>query len=146
MPGREEFISAFRHQVMGRKYVVDYVLRKIEASLDTEEKTPLGTSVLHVEHILPQTLSAEWKTVLGTRVDEHAAYVDRWGNLTLLGGRKNVKASNRPFAQKQLTYADSAIQLNAKLVAFTEWNLDSIDARQEELALLADGVWAVPSA
>lgn len=146
MPGTDEFVAAFRTQVMGRKYVVDYVLRKIEGSLDTEEKTTLGTNVVHVEHILPQTLSDEWRTVLGARVAEHAAYVDRWGNLTLLGGRKNVKASNFAFAKKRAIYAESAIKLTTGLADREAWDLDAIDARQVELATLADRVWPVPGA
>lgn len=146
IPGSEEFIAAFRRQVMGRKYVVDYVLRKIEASLDTEEKTTLGTSVVHIEHILPQSLSEDWKVVLGDRVDEHAAYVNRWGNLTLLGGRKNVKASNALFAKKRVIYAESAIKLTNGLAARESWDLETIDERQVELAKVADGVWPVPEA
>jgi hypothetical protein len=146
MPGHDEFVAAFRHQVMGRKYVIDYVLRKIEASLDTEEKMPHGTSVVHIEHILPQSLSDEWKVVLGPRVPEHASYVDRWGNLTLLGGRKNIKASNGAFSKKRIIYSDSAIKLTKLLAERVDWNLDAIDARQVELANLADAVWAVPAA
>lgn len=146
MPDRDELITGFRHQVMGRKYVIDYVLRKIEASLDTEEKTPHGTSVVHIEHILPQTLSDDWRAVLGKRVDEHASYVDRWGNLTLLGGRRNIKASNGPFAKKRAIYADSAIKLTSRLSTRESWGLEAIEARQVELAELADAVWAVPQA
>lgn len=146
MPGRDEFIAAFRRQVMGRKYVVDYVLRKIEASLDTEEKTTLGTSAVHIEHILPQSLSDDWRVVLGDRAGEHAAYVDRWGNLTLLGGRKNVKASNGLFGKKRVIYAESAIKLTNRLAGRDSWGLDAIDERQVELAKLADAVWAVPAA
>ncbi len=145
MPDRDEFIAAFRGQVMGRKYVVDYVLRKIEESLDTDEKTPHGTSIVHIEHILPQSLSDEWKAVLGERVGEHASYVDRWGNLTLLGGRKNVAASNGLFAKKRTIYAESAIKLTNRLASRDSWDLEAITARQEELAHLADGVWPVPS-
>jgi hypothetical protein len=144
MPGREEFLAAFRRQFMGQKYIVDYVLRKIEASLDTEEKATRSTKAVHVEHILPQSPNDDWKAVLGARLPEHEAYVNRWGNLTLLGGKKNVKASNFGFEKKRAIYETSAIQLTKRLATGDNWSLDAIEQRQAELAMLADTVWTVP--
>lgn len=146
MPGRDEFIAAFCTQVMGQKYVVDYTLRKIEASLDTEEKATRGTTLVHVEHIMPQSLSDDWHAVLGERAAEHAAYVNRWGNLTLLGGKKNIKASNAAFATKSKIYQDSAIQLTKRLLQHAQWDYAAIEQRQLELAELAEKVWPVPTA
>jgi Protein of unknown function DUF262/Protein of unknown function (DUF1524) len=146
MPDRDAFIASFRTQVMGQKYVVDYTLRKIEAFLDTEEKATRGTTQVHVEHIMPQSLSDDWRVALGERAVDHASYVNRWGNLTLLGGRRNSKASNASFATKSKIYQDSAIQLTKRLLKETKWDYAAIERRQLELAELADQVWPVPAA
>ncbi|HEY0462653.1 MAG TPA: HNH endonuclease family protein, partial [Polyangiaceae bacterium] len=145
MPGRDEFIAAFCTQVMGQKYIVDYTLRKLEAVLDPEEKATRGTTLVHVEHIMPQTLNDEWREVLLEHSSDHAAYVNRWGNLTLLGGKKNIKASNAAFATKCKIYQGSAIHLTQRLTQHQAWDFAAIDKRQLELAELADKAWPVPA-
>lgn len=140
MPSSEEFTTAFLQQSMGQKYVVDYLLRRLESHLDDEKKTREPGSI-HIEHILPQHLSAEWRGVLGIRQAEHGDYVNRWGNLTLLGGKKNVVASDGLFEKKRTIYKDSQIRLTQELAALDGWSLEAIERRQQRLALLADTVW-----
>ncbi len=103
-PSTEEFVLAFKTQSMGRQYVVNYIFRGIENHLDPEEKTLQNTQKVHIEHIMPQTLSEEWKAELGDDLEHHELYVNRWGNLTLLGGKKNNSASNQAFSKKQGIY------------------------------------------
>src|SRR5690554_788278 len=92
-PSSEEFVLAFRQQSMGRQYIVNYIFRGIENHLSPEEKTLLNTQQVHIEHIMPQTLSPAWREALGEDVDQHELFVNRWGNLTLLGGKLNITAS-----------------------------------------------------
>jgi hypothetical protein len=143
LPTSEEFRGAFERQSMGQKYVLDYSLRKLEAALDTEKRT--GTTVeVHLEHIMPQTLSEAWRVDLGAGVAEHEAFVDRWGNLTLLGGKKNQSASNQAFSVKRAVYATSSIRSTQQLATLGSWGLTQIEDRQREMALLADQVWGIP--
>ncbi|MBZ4402224.1 DUF262 domain-containing protein [Myxococcus sp. AS-1-15] len=140
MPSSEEFTTAFLQQSMGQKYVVDYLLRRIESHLDDEKKTREPGSI-HIEHIMPQHLSTEWRGALGSHQAEHGDYVNRWGNLTLLGGKKNVVASDGLFEKKRTIYKDSQIRLTQELATLDGWNLEAIESRQQRLALLADTVW-----
>ncbi|SDU24987.1 Uncharacterized conserved protein, contains ParB-like and HNH nuclease domains [Pseudomonas pohangensis] len=142
-PSSEEFVLAFRTQSMGRQYIVNYIFRGIENFLSPDEKTLLNTQSVHIEHIMPQTLSAEWKEVLGEDVGQHESYVNRWGNLTLLGGRLNISASNRLFADKKLSYEQSKIALAAELTSYETWSFEQIDERQEKLAVIAEGIWSI---
>lgn len=140
MPTTEEFTTAFVQQSMGQKYVIDYILRRLEEQLD-EEKKPREPGSVHIEHIMPQHLSEGWREALGARQFEHGDYVNRWGNLTLLGGRKNVVASDGIFEKKRSIYKDSQMRLTQELVPLERWDLDAIEQRQRRLASMADKVW-----
>ena len=142
-PSRDEFVLAFRNQSMGRQYIVNYIFRSIENQLSPEEKTLLNTQGVHIEHIMPQTLSPEWKAVLGEDVGLHESYVNRWGNLTLLGGKLNSSASNRSFGDKKSNYEQSKIALAVELVGYQSWGLEQIDERQKKLAVIADDLWSI---
>lgn len=144
MPSSEEFCLSFERQSMGREYVVFYVFKRLEEELDTEKKTRERGPV-HIEHVMPQTLNDEWKTLLGSRVEEHQEYVNKWGNLTLLGGRKNIAASNQPYEQKRAIYRTSRFQMTQQLAESSRWDLDAISNRQRSLAEHADRVWTVPA-
>lgn len=142
-PNREEFCLAFRNQSMGRQYIVNYIFRGIENHLSPEEKTLQNTQGVHIEHIMPQTLSPAWRDALGEDADQHALYINRWGNLTLLGGKLNIGASNLPFAKKIEIYQQSKIALARELANQEGWGLQQIDDRQERLATIAEGVWHI---
>ncbi len=69
---------------------------------------------LHVEHILPQkpTLSSQWAKDFSE--EERERYTHSLANLTLLGGKKNTKASNLDFQDKKKIYMGEEIRLNKK--------------------------------
>ncbi|WP_252275512.1 DUF262 domain-containing protein [Pseudomonas subflava] len=142
-PSSEEFVLAFRQQSMGRQYIVNYTFRGIENHLSPEEKTLLNTQQVHIEHIMPQTLSLAWREALGEDADQHELFVNRWGNLTLLGGKLNITASNQPFAEKLALYRQSKIALSQALAAYEGWGLPQIEARQAQLAEIAEGIWRI---
>jgi hypothetical protein len=142
-PSSEEFVLAFRQQSMGRQYIVNYIFRGIENHLSPEEKTLLNTQQVHIEHIMPQTLSLAWREALGEDADQHELFVNRWGNLTLLGGKLNITASNQPFAEKLGLYRQSKIALAQALAAYEDWGLPQIEARQAQLAEIAERIWRI---
>jgi Protein of unknown function (DUF1524) len=94
-----------------------------------------GTDRVHVEHIYPQTPDgAKWLN--------HAAVVNRLGNLTLLGKRLNTSIKNADFATKKAKgYAGSDILMTQELLALDAWNSDAIDERQRELSKWVFEIW-----
>ncbi|MDF5952684.1 HNH endonuclease family protein [Pseudomonas aeruginosa] len=92
---------------------------------------------------MPQTLSLAWREAMGEAADQHELFVNRWGNLTLLGGKLNITASNQPFAEKLALYRQSKIALSQALAAYEDWGLPEIEARQAQLAEIAEGIWRI---
>lgn len=84
-----------------------------------------------IEHVLPQTLTPEWETVLGpdaARVDEFRHTI---GNLTLVTPDWNSSLSNAPFATKKAKLATHGLRLNSDYFVkeIPEWNETAINAR-----------------
>ncbi len=147
MPTAEEFLLAFDRLTMGRQYLLRYTLARIERSLSAGAEKQLKTSdLVHIEHVMPQTLSTAWRDSLGDDVERHGEYVNRWGNLTLLFSAFNISVSNKSFAEKKLLYADSDVALTRRLCDSDQWGLQQIEERQRELGILAEQLWRVEEA
>lgn len=62
--------------------------------------TEMRNSDATIEHVMPQTLSKEWKEMLGDDAERvHEEYLHRFANLTLTG--VNSELSNNPFEEKK---------------------------------------------
>ncbi len=91
------------------------VLMMIEYNqTDNEDKDfiPLNSKI-HLEHVLP----IQYKKISGwEHIEEDTAnnYLNSIGNLTLLGGSKNVSASNNPFKTKLNIYNGKGKYNNSK--------------------------------
>lgn len=122
------------------------VLERLEESYGHKELAELSTLSLSVEHILPQSLSAEWITELTEAGDDaeavHRELVHTLGNLTL--SAYNSELSNLPFERKQQIYGDSHLSLNKVLVERPRWGREEILARAAELAERAITIWPAP--
>ncbi|GAA9890552.1 DUF262 domain-containing protein [Helicobacter pylori] len=109
----------------------------------------------HVEHILPQkpTLSSQWAKDFSE--EERERYTHSLANLTLLGGKKNTKASNLDFKDKKKIYMGEEISLSKKKTFkvmtcykmtidiahhYTEWTPKSLEKRKEELIKIIESV------
>lgn len=115
-----------------------YLLERIENG-GTKEQMDIYTDSKRytIEHIMPQTLSEEWKSQLGeSQVEQASIYKDTLGNLTLTG--YNSEYSNKTFEEKMEVvngYRDSRfINLNKSVVNKTSWGINTIKNRTEELA------------
>ncbi len=74
-----------------------YFLERLE-NFDTKE--PVNTQECTIEHIMPQTLTEEWKRDLGENFQAiHEKYLHTIGNLTLTG--YNQEYSNKSFQEKR---------------------------------------------
>ena len=84
------------------------LLEIIEASLSKERVEPKN---LTIEHIMPQTLSKEWKTMLGEHhTNIHKKWLHTLGNLTLTG--YDSELSNNLFEDKTMLLRNSNVGFN----------------------------------
>ncbi|WQS71647.1 DUF262 domain-containing protein [Helicobacter pylori] len=102
---------------------------------------------LHVEHILPQNPNPSSQWVKDFSEEERGLYTHSLANLTLLGGKKNITASNRDFKEKKEIYMGHAVKLGKEkpfkvmtcykmtidVAQYTEWTPKSLEKRKEEL-------------
>jgi uncharacterized protein with ParB-like and HNH nuclease domain/predicted transport protein len=117
-----------------------YALSKLEKD---GWKEHVNLDDLTIEHVMPQTLSVEWKEYLGERFEEiHRSWLNRLGNLTLSG--YNSEYQNYSFLTKRDMeggYKESAVHLNQSLAKENEWNESTMKVRGESLASKAVLVW-----
>ena len=122
------------------------ILERLEEAFAHKEQGSLADLALSVEHVMPQTLSAEWIVELSELDSDpertHRELVHTLGNLTLTG--YNAELSNNPFERKQQIYGDSHLSLNKSLQQQTRWGRSEITKRAEELADVAIAIWPAP--
>lgn len=135
---RRQFVD-FSLYSRGRLPRTRLILWSLEYSFNHKE-TPEQTDQITIEHIMPQTLSDEWKDYLGSEwSDIHTDWLDTVGNLTLSG--YNPELGNKPYCEKQLLLLDSNFALSKSLEDFETWCPDSIQTRANELAEKALDIW-----
>ena len=101
---------------------------------------------LTIEHIMPQTLTEEWKKELGA--DYQTIYdlnIHTLKNLTLTG--YNSKYSNSSFHDKKTIekgFKDSGLNLNKDLLDYEHWTVTEMEDRLEKLIKQAEELWPFP--
>lgn len=89
---------------------------------------------LTIEHVMPQKLTAVWKSALGDEAEEiHGRYRDRLANLTLSGDVTNTGMAADPFDEKREVYSKSTMKLTQRLADEIEWNEEALERRAEDL-------------
>ena len=100
-----------------------------------------------IEHIMPQTLSDEWKTALGDEWERiHQQYLHTMANLTLTG--YNSQYSNLTFIKKrdmEKGFKDSAFRLNNYVKSCEQWTEVELKQRQLELLQVFMNLWPMPA-
>lgn len=121
----------------------NYLLQKLE-NFGSKEYVDVGKYT--IEHIMPQTLTDQWKEYLGSDWEEiFQTYLHTLGNLTLTG--YNSELSQRPFLEKKTMpkgFAHSPIGLNETLSSIEEWRKEEIEQRASILADRALKIWGYP--
>lgn len=125
------------------KFYLSLVEEKI-----TKNRPSQTDSRLQIEHILPQTLSEEWRNELGgDNPDElHQSLVNTIGNITLI--RHNQELGNKSFKDKKEVYENKAgLQIaKTKIVECSVWNADSINVRTDWIiSYLLSDVLPIPN-
>ncbi|OPG60852.1 hypothetical protein BGL79_06080 [Helicobacter pylori] len=120
-----------------------YFFERLE-SFNTEE--PVNTKECTIEHIMPQTLTEEWKRDLGGNFQAiHDKYLHTIGNLTLTGYNKEY--SNKSFQEKrdmEKGFKQSPLRLNQSLKNLESFGEEQIKKRANDLADLALKIWTYP--
>lgn len=125
------------------------VLSKIE---NNGRKEAVPTGEYTIEHIMPQTLSKDWKTDLGSEAEQiHSTYLHTLGNLTLTG--YNSEYQNKRFVDKkeckdkagnQIGYKHTPIRISHSLANLDNWGEKEIIDRCKELVVVLTQIWKFP--
>lgn len=113
-----------------KNILAKFILTKLEL-LNSKEKIDIDN--ITIEHIMPRTLTDNWKKLIGDNYKEiHDKYVNTIGNLTLTG--YNSELSNKSLEEKQEMYKDSKfLFLNKDILDLKIWNENIIIERSKRL-------------
>lgn len=98
-----------------------------------------------IEHVMPQTLSEEWKTHLGNSWEQtYKDYLDTLGNLTLVTQEWNSELSNSSFQNKKARLENHALKLNNEYFKkdIVKWNDKAIQERANFLIDTILEIWS----
>lgn len=129
IPSAAEFERALQKaNIYGNNALCRFLLLDIE---NGDGKEILQAENLTIEHIMPQTLSADWSHI---RPEEHEEYLHTLGNLSVTG--YNSELSNKSFSEKRdiIRENSKAVILNSDVIDKESWNVAYIQARAKRLA------------
>lgn len=158
MPSDTEIETAVRNNptYTQRKSHVNYILATVDdlsRESDTLRQMASGNLKLSIEHVMPQTLTSEWRRELG--MDEkgleyvqtlHQNYLHTLANLTLTG--YNPSYSNRSFKDKMTIkdgFADSPLKINKWIASRDTWNEAALRERQDWWLDHLNQAWPLPT-
>lgn len=119
-----------------------FLLETLEESHGHKELATFESAT--IEHVMPQTLNAKWRTMLGEGADDiHEKWLDLLGNLTLTG--YNSELSNSPFPKKKVLLRDSHFEMNKWIAGREKWTETELRERTDLLFAKAKVIWPRPS-
>ncbi len=122
----------------------EYFFERLE-NFNTKET--VNTQKCTIEHIMPQTLTEEWKRDLGENFKAiHEKYLHTIGNLTLTG--YNQEYRNNSFQEKrdmEKGFKQSPLRLNQSLRDLKVFGEKEIEKRANDLADWALKIWTYPN-
>ena len=133
----------------GRAHQKRLVLRWIEEAMHSHED--ILDPDLTVEHVMPQTLTPEWRAEIRREmasgqsvVKLHDALVHTIGNLTLTG--RNSSLSNNSFTDKKrmLRKYGTGIQMTHEVTSKRHWGPDEIRTRSHRMVKMIVANWPGP--
>ncbi|STO73793.1 Uncharacterized conserved protein [Helicobacter pylori] len=142
--------SEFRDSLITKELYDPKKTKKIKSFLERlenfERKERVYAHEYTTEHIMPQTLTEEWKRDLGENFQAiHDKYLHTIGNLTLTG--YNSEYNNKPFKEKrdmEKGFKQSPLRLNQSLKDLEVFGEKKIEERANDLADWALKIWTYP--
>ena len=150
-PTDHEFADALRtkdfyHVSTAQRTYIFESLENGDSNDVREFAQALESGSISIEHVMPQTLSPEWKQELGPDFEEiHTTWLHRLANLTVTG--YNSSYSNAPFLQKRDRkdgFCDSPYRLNQILRDADAWSEAQLEQRSVALVQKALAYWRTP--
>ncbi|WP_086312680.1 hypothetical protein A5821_000273 [Enterococcus sp. 7F3_DIV0205] len=141
-PRDAEFVNSFQTVALynRKNNLAKLVLMMLELY---RTKEPISFESIQVEHIMPQTLTNDWKVSVKNANDVQIKYGDTIGNLTLTG--YNSELSNKLFSEKSKMYQQSNITLTRELAnEYDKWDAYTIEDRAKKLSEEALKIWKFP--
>jgi len=138
VPSDAEFDRALKQaNVYGNSALCKFLLTDIENS---DGKETLVVETLTIEHIMPQTLSVEWRYI---SEEDHETYLHVLGNLSVTG--YNSELSNKSFAEKRKIIKENskAVVLNEDVWDKETWTITDIQNRGKRLAAIVMGRYPI---
>lgn len=121
-----------------RREKTKLILERLEAAFGHKES--VDPANLTIEHVMPQTLSDDWRAHLGPSAEEdHEELLHTLGNLTLTN--YNAELSNSSFDEKKKKLVGSHVELNRYFTDRDRWTAKEIEDRAEALADSALAIW-----
>ncbi|MCX5479207.1 DUF262 domain-containing protein [Kaistia geumhonensis] len=140
-PNDAEFGENFKNFAQYGRGYTRYVLLRLEEAFGHRERVDLTNAT--IEHIMPQTMTAEWENEIGLHADSvHARLKDTFGNLSLTA--YNTELGNLPFREKKAKLANTHIELNRFVLDRAQWDETAIKHRAETLFSKAEALWRGP--
>jgi hypothetical protein len=124
-----------------------HVLRTLDRFLNSTGVVPnYEDSDKSIEHIIPQTPTAEWGVSPGdVYPQEIRERLHSLSNLTLLPSTVNASLGNRRWQEKSPAYGESGYSITRKIFdvfgTSPTWGIEQLDARALDLSDLADRIW-----
>jgi uncharacterized protein with ParB-like and HNH nuclease domain len=131
----------------GNRKIAKYSLLRIDMErTDNCNKRSSYAGKITVERILPENADTDnpyWIKMFNNE-DERLECTDKIGNLTLLNGGINSKASNKPFPEKKKYYFEkrqSSFDVTNELRNYTDWSVEAFRERHKRLKEEAIEIW-----
>lgn len=143
-PTNEEVQEKLLNQNMySKRKILKHVLIAIE---NTEGKEFVSTENSSIEHIMPQNLTKDWESELGSNYEEiHGIYLHTLGNLTLTP--YNSELEDKSFFDKKTCdngFCKSKLTLNEGLCELDRWTDKEIIDRTKQLSKKIINIWKYP--
>ena len=150
-PDDREFTTALSEKqvYLMRSRYKNYLFERFENYGTDEDKGVLSyieSGKYSIEHIMPQTLTGDWKKELGSDYDAiHTLWKHRLANLTLTA--YNSSYSNHKFTDKRDApngFKNSGIRMNQLIAQKSKWTLAELEERDAFMISRAIEIWAYP--
>ena len=140
-PSDDEFLNAFARKTLPARKTPKKIIYLLKAISKHAGEGNLPVDDFTLEHVLPYNPTDEWQEYFG--IDTYSEAIDRLANFALLPARKNRRAGQGDFAEKKAVLRESGLEINRQIVAYKDWNIDSINKHQKWLARQAKAVWKI---
>lgn len=153
-----------------QKYKIKMILARIAKYIDSyRAQAPLDSDINaylqsnnEIEHIMPKICGSNMASYGTKDINEYDTFKNMLGNLTLLEKTLNSTIQNDAYAEKCKAYKNSTFyitkslpglvyvgqntavnRMNQKMKCWTNWNLNTIQDRQEMLYNLSKVIWTL---